>query len=256
MLKILDLFSGIGGFSLGLERTGHFETAAFCEIDVKAREVLRKHWPHVPIFEDVTRLRCEDVGHVDIICGGFPCQDISLAGRGAGLAGERSGLFYEIIRLAKEFIDLGDPPQYVILENVPALRSRGLEEVLRAFFEIGYDAEWHCIPACAVGAFHRRDRIWIIAYPSGKRLEGLADLEESERACRALLQRSAIAGAYCKSRTSGSWQESESGLRRVAHGIPGKLDRIKQLGNTVVPQIPELIGLAIMDNNTRPGRAA
>jgi len=159
-MKVLDLFSGIGGFSLGLERTGGFETVAFCEIDKKARQVLKKHWKDVPIFEDVTTLRGDQIGTVDVICGGFPCQDISLAGRGAGLEGERSGLWFEFHRLIKEI-----RPQWVIAENVSALRSRGLDAVLRSLAEIGYDAEWHCIPAAAIGAPHQRDRIWIVAYP-------------------------------------------------------------------------------------------
>src|SRR5690348_7144513 len=119
-LRVLDLFSGIGGFSLGLERTGGFETVAFCEIDPFCRRVLAKHWPNVPCFEDVTTLRGESVGPVDAICGGFPCQDISYAGNGAGLAGARSGLWFEYARLIRE---LG--PKLVLVENVAALLSRG-----------------------------------------------------------------------------------------------------------------------------------
>ena len=121
-LKVLDLFSGIGGFSLGLERTGGFETKAFCEIDPFCRRVLAKHWPDVPCFEDVTTLRGEDVGTVDVICGGFPCQDISLAGLGAGMDGARSGLWSHYARLIGEL-----RPRYVLVENVAALLGRGLE---------------------------------------------------------------------------------------------------------------------------------
>ena len=102
MLKVLDLFSGIGGFSLGLERTGGFETVAFCEIDPFCRRVLAKHWPNVRQFKDVTKLRGEDVGPVDVITGGFPCQDISPAGLKQGLDGERSGLWREFARLIGE----------------------------------------------------------------------------------------------------------------------------------------------------------
>lgn len=159
-LRVLDIFSGIGGFSLGLERTGGFETVAFCEIDPFCRRVLAKHWPNVRQFEDVTKLRGKDVGPVDVICGGFPCQDISHAGKGAGLAGQRSGLWREYHRLIDEL-----RPVYVLVENVAALLGRGLDRVLGDLAEIGYDAEWHCIPASAVGAPHLRDRIWIIAYP-------------------------------------------------------------------------------------------
>lgn len=151
-LRVLDLFSGIGGFSLGLERAKHdgeingFETVAFCEIEKFPRKILAKHWPDIPCYPDVRELTAERLAAdgiaVDVICGGFPCQDISAAGKGAGLAGERSGLFYEVARLVGE---LG--PQYVILENVSALLYRGLDAVLGALAAIGYDAEWHCIPA-------------------------------------------------------------------------------------------------------------
>lgn len=174
-LKVLDLFSGIGGFSLGLERTGGFETVAFCEIDPAARKVLNKHWPNVPVYEDVTQLKGEDVrGTVDVICGGFPCQDLSTAGRGAGLDGERSGLWFEFHRLIKEI-----RPNYAIIENVSALRSRGLDRVLRSLAEIGYDAEWHCIPSSAVGAPHERDRAWIVAYPQCFGQQGQGQLVKS-----------------------------------------------------------------------------
>lgn len=165
-MRVPDLFSGIGGFSLGLERTGGFQTVAFCEIDPFCRRVLAKHWPEVPIYEDVrtldaVRLDGDGIGRIDVICGGFPCQDISLAGKGAGLEGERSGLWSEIARLAGEL-----RPRFVIVENVAALLGRGLDRVLGDLAEIGFDAEWHCIPASAIGARHGRDRIWLVAYPA------------------------------------------------------------------------------------------
>lgn len=165
MHNVLDLFSGIGGFSLGLESTGGFRTAAFVEIDPDARKVLDRHWPDVPKYTDVSdvtgeRLEADGVHGIDVICGGFPCQDISLAGKGAGIDGERSGLWSEIKRLVQEI-----HPEWVIVENVAALRGRGLDRVLRDIMEIGYDAEWHCIPASAVGAHHQRDSIWIVAWP-------------------------------------------------------------------------------------------
>jgi DNA (cytosine-5)-methyltransferase 1 len=178
-MKHLDLFSGIGGFSLGLQRTGGFETVAFCDFDKKTHAVLNKNFPGVPIFDDVRTLKGEDVGTIDIITGGFPCQDLSVAGKGAGLAGERSGLWYEMHRLIKE-----TQPRWVIAENVAVLRSRGLEEVLRSLAEIGYDAEWHCIPASAVGAPHRRDRIWIVAYPNGNDRRSGSSTKSSKRHSR------------------------------------------------------------------------
>ena len=167
-LRVLDLFSGIGGFSLGLERTGGFETVAFCEIEPFPRRVLAKHWPEVPCYDDVrtltgARLAADGIA-VDVITGGFPCQGISIAGKGLGLADPRSGLWSEIFRL------IGDlEPYYVILENSAELLDRGLGDVLSDLASIWYDAEWHCIPAGNLGAPHERDRIWIVAYPNSER---------------------------------------------------------------------------------------
>lgn len=277
-MNILDLFSGIGGFSLGLERAG-MKTVAFCEVDKKCQAVLKKHWPGVPIFDDVSNLKGEDIEEtVDVICGGFPCQDISLAGKGAGLEGKRSGLWSEFKRLIEEI-----KPKFAIIENVSALRSRGLDQVLREISEIGYDAEWHCITASSVGAPHRRDRIWILAYPNSAgwresnqemekgsskqsdsssvqssqdvpntnvtRLEGwLSDgiassqgWEESSDGCTT--ERS----VRWRRGRNGQWT-SEPSVGRVVDGFPGRVDRLKQLGNAVVPQIPELIGRAIIKN--------
>ena len=163
-LRVLDLFSGIGGFSLGLERAG-MQTVAFCEIDLFARRVLAKHWPEVPCHDDIRTLTADWLAEnglwPDVICGGFPCQDISVAGKGAGIGGERSGLWREYARLIGEI-----RPRYVIVENVAALLGRGLGDVLGDLAALGYDAEWHCIPASAVGAPHQRDRIWVVAYPA------------------------------------------------------------------------------------------
>jgi DNA (cytosine-5)-methyltransferase 1 len=174
-LKVLDLFSGIGGFSLGLERTGGFETVAFCEIEDYPRRVLAKHWPGVPCYHDVRELTADTLRRdgitVDVICGGFPCQDLSGAGKQAGMEGTRSGLWSEIARLAGEL-----RPRFLIVENVAALLSGPTEQpggwfglVLGDLAALGYDAEWHCIPASAIGAPHRRDRIWIIANASDLR---------------------------------------------------------------------------------------
>jgi len=262
VLRVLDLFSGIGGFSLGLERTGGFRTVAFCEIDPYCRAVLRKHWPAVPCFEDVRDLHAFDVGPVDVICGGFPCQDISYVGRGAGLAGERSGLWSEYRRLIDEL-----RPAWVVAENVSALRSRGLDQVLGELAALGYDAEWHCIPAAAVGAPHRRDRVWIVAYPAGERRHGqhsllrpseagrvAADLPEApwggpdvahpdREGLEVLLQGNAR--QLAASLGTSPWA-AEPDVGRVAYGVPARVDRLRCLGNAVVPQIPEIIGRAIL----------
>jgi DNA (cytosine-5)-methyltransferase 1 len=205
-MNVLDLFSGIGGFSLGLERAG-MRTVAFCEIDPWCRRVLAKHWPDVHVFRDVRELTaaslCEaladanerqchfiaktagrsepDTGYIDVVCGGFPCQDISFAGKGAGLAGERSGLWTEFARIIGEV-----RPRYAIIENVAALLHRGLVEVLCDLTALGYDAEWHCIPASAAGAPHRRDRIWIVAHAGCERRDGRGGQcggQEAARTC-------------------------------------------------------------------------
>lgn len=269
--RILDIFSGIGGFSLGLERAG-MRTVAFCEIDPYCRAVLAKHWPNVPCYDDVRTLTAERLaadGIVpDVICGGFPCQDISVAGKGAGLAGERSGLWSEYARLIGEV-----RPAYVIVENVSALRSRGLSRVLGDLAALWYDAEWHCIPASAVGAPHQRDRIWIIANPcdGGQRqlLQSLGELggctetdAGGDGEVRALADarrepsQVSLAGrlAAVAIPQRHSWWATEPGVDRVAHGISSRVDRLRSLGNAVVPQIPEAIGRAIMSAWSPPSQ--
>ena len=175
-MKVLDLFSGIGGFALGLEAAG-FETAAFCEIDPYAQKVLKKNWPGVPIYDDVRRITADrlvsDGIRVDVITGGFPCQDISVAGNQKGIDAERSGLWSECSRL------LGDiRPRYAIFENVTNLLNgdggNWFKRVLWDISSVGYDAEWHCIPASAIGAYHHRDRVWIVAYPNSDSQSGVA----------------------------------------------------------------------------------
>ena len=169
-LSVLDIFSGIGGFSIGFEKAG-MENIAFCEMAKYGKTLLNKYWPDVPVFPDVCELNRKmfaehGIESPNVIAGGFPCQDISCAGKQAGIEGERSGLWKEFKRLIDEF-----EPDYAIAENVANLRSNGLVTVLYDLWEIGYNAEWHCIPASAIGAPHRRDRIWIVAYPSRARLE-------------------------------------------------------------------------------------
>ncbi len=272
-MKVLDLFAGIGGFTIGLERAG-FETAAFCEIDPYAQKVLRKNWPGVPIYDDVRtitaeRLASDGIG-VDVITGGFPCQDISVSGNQAGIQdGTRSGLWSECARLIGEL-----QPRYAIFENVTNLlngeRGAWFKRVLWDISQIGYDAEWHCIPASELGAHHHRDRIWIIAYPSGQygRDNGQLATDQAERT-----QGAAISSAICKdvADTNGTQCQrgslsigiqsqyanivgssgwiSEPSLGRVANGIPNRSHRLKCLGNAVVPPIPELIGRAINEAN-------
>ena len=237
-LRVLDLFSGIGGFSLGLERAGGFETVAFCEIEPYCRKVLAKHWPGVKQYDDVRTLTADTLARdgiaVDVICGGFPCQDISIAGEGAGLAGERSGLWREFARLIGEL-----RPRFVIVENVSALLSRGFGDVLGDLAALGFDAEWHCIPACAVGAPHVRDRVWIVAHAN----------QDNEQWRDSALQvgRVSVAREIANNGVGdGSEWAAQSRVGVLAYGVPDRVDRGGALGNAVVPQIPELIGKAIM----------
>jgi len=293
-MRVLDLFSGIGGFSLGLERAG-MTTVAFCEIEEFPRRVLAKHWPTVPIFKDVRTLKGSDVEAVDVICGGFPCQDISFAGKGAGIEGERSGLWREYARLVGEV-----RPRFVVVENVGALLGRGIDVVLGDLAALRYDAVWHCIPASAVGAPHRRDRVWIVAYARGEQHEveghevwrkitarlheALADAAGERRAearehCEQSTEWTAGSGAVLahpmrrgspgQGRTvnasnpearrnrqvhrtvhDGGWA-AEPNVGRVAYGVPFGVERLTGLGNAVVPQIPEIIGRAIMAAESR-----
>lgn len=157
-LKVLDLFSGIGGFSLGLERTGGFETVAFCEIEKFPRKILTKHWPDVPCFEDVRKLKGDDVGPIDVITGGYPCQPFSTSGKREGEKDDRH-LWPEVGRLLDEI-----RPPWFIGENVAGHISMGLDSVLFDLEAKGYTARTFIIPACAVDAKHRRDRVWIVAH--------------------------------------------------------------------------------------------
>jgi DNA (cytosine-5)-methyltransferase 1 len=206
-LRVLDLFSGIGGFSLGLERTGGFETVAFCEINSKCRHLLAHHWPKVPCHDDICRLSGRDIGSIDAICGGFPCQDISLAGKGAGIGGSRSGLWSQYARLIGEL-----RPQFVFVENVSALLVRGMGTVIGDLAALGYDAWWDCIPASAVGAPHRRDRLWIIAYAGGEQHEGFGDALRRAVAAELL-------GAFADTRLC-DWVDAETDAQCPdAHGL-------------------------------------
>jgi len=242
-MTVGSLFAGIGGFDLGFERAG-FEIKFQVEIDPFCRAVLAKHWPDVRRYEDVRTVHepgmCRDVpcGHclprVDVIVGGFPCQDISVAGRGVGIDGERSGLWGQFSRLIREL-----RPRYVVVENTPGLLSRGIGRVLGDLAAIGYDSEWDCVPAAALGAKHKRDRVWIIAYPGGARLQKrrvLTSLPGKER--RYGDRQNAAVDA---------WWAVEPNVVRVVHGIPGRVDRIRSLGNSVVPQIAEWIARRIIE---------
>jgi DNA (cytosine-5)-methyltransferase 1 len=252
-LKVLDLFSGIGGFSLGLERTGGFETVGFCEIEPFCQQVLRKHWPDVPIYEDVRNLDHE--GPIDVITGGYPCQPFSLAGQRKGEADDRH-LWPAMFACIKEH-----RPAWVIAENVTGHLSMGLDDVLSDLESEGYACRAFIIPACALGAAHRRDRIWIVAYAKGVGMEGRWAVGKQKSQAHA---RPKIPQRDGTGRRENEWQIKPR-MGRTPHGVSDWLDgtweygiartttitknrakRLKTLGNAVVPQIPEMIGNAIL----------
>jgi DNA (cytosine-5)-methyltransferase 1 len=270
MLTFGELFAGIGGFSLGLERAG-MKCKWQVEIDPYATAVLKKHWPEVPKHDDVRTFPPQGDYAVDLICGGFPCQDISVAGKGAGLAGARSGLWYEFARIIGVV-----RPRYVVVENVSALLTRGMDAVLRTLSTLGYDAEWHVVPASAVGAPHRRERVWIVgirrwhcskADASCSNADGLGshreeididcgsreepDVPDANRAGRQQQRRPEPVPAEQLAAQCGGWWESEPDVGRVAHGVPSRVDRLRCLGNAVVPQVVEVIGRAIIAHEER-----
>jgi DNA (cytosine-5)-methyltransferase 1 len=257
-LKVLDLFSGIGGFSLGLERTGGFDTVAFCEIEPFPRAVLAKHWPEVPCYDDVRtltaeRLAADGITSIDVITGGFPCQDISIAGKRAGMGeGTRSGLWSEIVRLVDDL-----RPKYLIVENVANLLNGPSERpgawfgrILGDLAERGYDAEWENIPAAALGANHRRERVWVVAH-SDKIMRSLLE--------KGIKNQSALKSSPCMEEGSFLRPDSLSvsmgrlyanpsgGFLRRDDGLPQGMDRIGACGNSIYPPIAEMIGRAILD---------
>lgn len=233
-LKVLDLFSGIGGFSLGLERAGMI-TSAFCEIDPIAIRILKKHWPNTPICNDICFMKGDEYGTIDVVCGGFPCTDISRAGKMAGLTGKRSGLWNEMRRIIET-----SKPKFVIIENVARLCTSGLAIVLADLAALGFDGEWHCIPGFAVGSPQVRDRVYIVAYTrsfghgrAGWFGRWLSSSKEARQ------------NGWRGEPQSNVQLWPEPALDRVAYGVPGGVDGCRKLGNAVIPQIPELIGRSI-----------
>lgn len=239
-MNVLDLFSGIGGFSLGLERAG-MRTVAFCEIDPYCRAVLARHWPDVPRYDDVCKLTGERLAAdgiaVDVICGGFPCQDISRAGYGAGITGRRSGLWSEFARLIGEL-----QPDFAVVENVTALLDRDMATVCGDLAGLGYDAEWSVISACAIGAAHMRQRVFVVAYPNGE--HGRPRVRHSAaQTYRPLQDVDGFAGARARSRTRLA---DPSELYGGADGLSYGMERNRAIGNAVYPDVAQIIGRAIM----------
>jgi DNA (cytosine-5)-methyltransferase 1 len=282
-LQHLDLFSGIGGFSLGLEATGGFETKAFCDIEKYPRQVLQKHWPHVKQYEDIKelnyeRLKADGIDSIDIITGGYPCQPFSIAGRKKGEEDPRH-LWPEYFRLVKEL-----RPTWVIGENVSGHIKLGLDTVIEDLESEDYAVRPFSISASSIGANHQRERIWILAHSrrsqwpraeqrgeneNETRQENANQFERSsstsevdvantndERLQRQWQSRNQFTSRFNSSRESSEegqgtvgqgWWESEPNMGRVAHGIPKRVDRLKSLGNSLVPQIPYYIGKTILE---------
>lgn len=231
MINGLDLFSGIGGLTIAL--APWVRPLAYCENDRYSQAILlsrmRTHdLPCAPIWDDVRTLRDEKLrGTVDIIYGGFPCQDISVAGHGVGLAGDRSGLYFEILRLVEQ-----TRPQFVFLENVPAIRTRGALEVARTLTRVGYDCRWDVISAREVGASFIGDRWFLLAAANGKTLrikQGRRPWQSGQTAALNLAARDIRLTPWTPERGF------ESRVFRDGHGVPFAVDRDRGLGNAVVP---------------------
>ena len=233
----LDLFSGIGGFALAAQRTWkeNLNILGFCEIEPYAQKVLNKNFPGVPVHKDIKELNGKQFRNIDLITGGFPCQDISIAGYGVGIEGDRSGLWSEMLRIISEI-----RPKFALIENVSAITFRGGTRVISDLAKIGYDTEWQTISAAYVGALHRRNRMWFVSYPSDSRSEyskhgkGQENIKQSEMVCE------------CKGSIFSNKGEFREEIRttefvRKSNGIPNRMDRIKGLGNAIVPQVAEII---------------
>lgn len=245
-----SLFAGIGGFDLGFERAG-MTCKWQVEIDDYATKVLEKHWPHVHRERDIRQCGKHNLEPVDVICGGFPCQDVSRNGSMSGVYGQRTGLFQEAVRVVREI-----RPECVVLENVSGLLDGGIGEVLWNLAEIGFDAEWDVLPACAVGADQIRERVFILAYTKHGRLARRRGIDCVEATCLYstgvcdiispggnFKADKALAGV---SRTQTQWNR-EPAIPRVANGVPRRLDRCRGLGNAVVPQVSQWIGQRIVE---------
>jgi DNA (cytosine-5)-methyltransferase 1 len=251
-MRTLSLFSGIGAFDLGLERAG-LTVVRQVERDADCQRILTKHWPGVRLDADVTAAEYTE-GEADVICAGFPCQDISQAGGRAGLAGPRSGLFWEVVRAVRVV-----RPRFLLLENVAALLRRGMGTVLGALAESGYDAEWDCIPAAHVGAPHLRDRLWAVAYPQHPdadrqrphpapiHLAGGAELFDQQERVSGPMGASLAAALARVGPAGGRAWDAEPQLPRVADGSPADVACVRQAGNALVPRIAEALGLALQN---------
>ncbi len=239
-MNVLSLFAGIGGLELGLERAG-MTTVGQVELDPWCRQVLAHHWPDVPRHDDVRTApdwwASTERPPVDVVCGGFPCQPFSTLGRRRGIADERWGWpwFADVVRAVA--------PRYVVVENVPALLrdADAFGWLLGDLADLGFDADWGVLSACAMGAPHTRNRLFLLAHRSG------SDGEQSLHLPPAVAGRRAIPGAAGGNARRDGWLP-EPQVGRVAHGLPKWMvvAELHALGNAVVPDVSEHIGRLIM----------
>jgi len=229
LLNGLDLFSGIGGLTIALSEW--VNPIAYCEINAFCQGILISRISdgslhNAPIWDNIETLTYDGRNwpQIDIIYGGFPCQDISIAGNGKGLEGERSRLFFEILRLAKEI-----KPPFIFLENVPAITTRGGLRVVREIAKMGYDCRWCVISAASIGALHKRERWFLLAHPMRERLQDREKEGQNETSQMSIMRE---CGPY---ESVALWKKTVSEMDKCANGIPYQLDRIRALGNAVVP---------------------
>jgi DNA (cytosine-5)-methyltransferase 1 len=229
LVRHLDLFSGIGGFALAAQMVGGIETVGFCEIDPWARRILAKNFLGVPIHDDVKTLNPSDYGRIDLITGGYPCQPFSSAGKQKGAEDDRHlwPSMLEIVKRAR--------PSWVLAENVVGHITVGLDQVLADLESEGYAATAIVIPACAVDARHRRERVWIVANAESIGRDHGND-GELLRQGAGKVNAPASASSVVDWMEARRW-ENEPRVDRVAHGIPSRVDRIRGLGNAIVPQV-------------------
>lgn len=241
MITSLDLFTGYAGITLALQE--YVRPIAYVEIEEYCQKIISYRMadgllPRAPIYSDVKNIQGK-IGDCDIITAGFPCQDISVAGNGKGLEGERSGLFYEIVRLTEEI-----RPSFVFLENSPAIRTKGLEQVIKTFTSMGYDCRWTCLSAARIGANHQRDRWFFLANTnSSRQVQNPPQSKERNNNIEPFRTSQEMANSKIKRLErwrermfrQRSWWASEPNVGRVDNGTAFRVDRIKAIGNGVVP---------------------
>lgn len=232
-IKIGSLFAGIGGFELGLERgIPNSKTVWQVEQDKYCQTILKKHWPQAKLYDDVCTVGAHNLEPVDVICGGFPCQDISIAGKGRGINAERSGLWWEMYRIISEL-----RPTIAVLENVSAVTTRGGTQIIGALAKIGYDCEWQIISARMFGAPHIRKRWFAVAYSISKRAQISLEGQYTSKQ---------MFGSTSK-KGSSYWSEGAtvSAICNLDDGISDRVAKLKALGNAIVPQCSEYVGQCI-----------